>query len=84
MSSSGGPLTGAQVHASAHAHHAVPAESHRAGDHLRRLRQLRAGHIHPPHDHPEQTGGSAGHLCRQVGQSSARLVPPRALLRLVF
>lgn len=63
-----------KVPASAGSHHAVPAKSHRAGDHLRRLRQHHRHHLHPPHDNPEQTGRQTSRLCRQVGQSSARLV----------
>lgn len=63
-----------QVHAAARAHHAVAAEGHRAGHHLRRLRQHPPRHLHPAHDHPEQAGGAAGHLCREVGQGSARSV----------
>lgn len=69
-------LTCTQVHASTHSHHVVSAESHWARHHLRWVWRHRARHIHPPHDHPEQTGRSAGDFCCQVGQSATGLVCP--------
>lgn len=61
-----------QEHVPARAHHAVRAQGHRARDHLLGLRQYAAGHLVQAHEHPEQTGGAAGHLCCQVGQVTAR------------
>lgn len=61
-------FTGAQSHAPAGAHHAVPAQSHWAWDHLRGLRQHHPRHLHPPHDDAEPSGRPPGRLRCQVGQ----------------
>lgn len=60
------------VHAPTRAHHAVCAQGHWAWDHLLGLWQLPARHLLPPHDHSQQAGWTAGHLCSQVGQVPAR------------
>lgn len=60
------------VHAPTRAHLAVCAQGHRAWDHLLRLWQHSARHLLPAHDHSQQAGRTAGHLCCQVGQVPAR------------
>lgn len=60
------------VHAPTRAHHAVCAQGHWAWDHLLRLWQHPARHLLQAHDHSQQAGRTAGHLCSQVGQVPAR------------
>lgn len=74
LATSWGSFTRTQVHAATCPHDVIPPECHRAGHHLCWLRQHPAWHLHPPHDHPQQAGWTTGHLCCEVGQSTARLV----------
>lgn len=76
-------LSGAEGHAPACANHAIPAQSHWARDHLRRLRQHRPGHVYPSHDHTQPPRWPPSRLGRQVGQSPSRwaLVPNTLLSR---
>lgn len=67
-----GPGSGTQTHASVGAHHAVTTKGHWARHYLCRIRRHHTWHVHPPHDHSEQAGRPASHLCGQMGQSSAR------------
>lgn len=61
-----------QVHAPTCSHHAVCTQGHWAWDHLLRLWQHTAWHLFAAHDHSQQAGGTASHLCSQVGQVSTR------------